>query len=160
MLITENGTGLANADSYISVEDASDYLDARVHDDRWSNLDQTAQERYLRAATSYIDTMFNHAGSRASSEQNLAYPRQGHSSVPRAVQNATALLAYESVTTALYASVNDQKVLSESLLDGMTETTYFAPITEHRFPAVEAMLADVATFKKASGITVTRIVRD
>jgi hypothetical protein len=73
-LIVEDGTGLANAESYISVADADTY-----HTDRsnaaWALLTTAAKESALRDATEYIDSYYQFGGYRKTDTQALDWPR-------------------------------------------------------------------------------------
>ena len=73
-MIVENGTGLPNADSYVSIEFANDYFSARGVSG-WDALTDEQKEQALIRATDYIDNIFQWYGKKASSEQSLRFPR-------------------------------------------------------------------------------------
>ena len=81
-LIVEDGTGLANADSYISLANAIAYLNTRNLPslplvDPFLNADQGDQENALRIATEYMvsEYRFRWAGYRRTQVQSLDWPR-------------------------------------------------------------------------------------
>lgn len=104
-LITEDGTGLANAESYCSVADADTYHAAHGNPSAWSQADEAAKESALRLATQYIDATCRGRwrGVRATLTQRLAWPRRGVTDadglqvaadeLPRALVEATVVLA-------------------------------------------------------------------
>jgi hypothetical protein len=75
-LIVENGSGLANAESYISVADADIYHSNRGNAD-WASLTTTAKEQSLRKATDYIEQVYRlrFLGYRHTEAQALSFPR-------------------------------------------------------------------------------------
>jgi hypothetical protein len=72
--VPEDGTGLPDANSYVSVEDADEYFE--LAPGNWVGEDSDKQ-RWLVSATSYIDTAFR-AGllcySKLSEDQALIFP--------------------------------------------------------------------------------------
>lgn len=110
-LTVEDGTGLSNADSYLSIADADTY-----HSDRgnssWTGTD-TVKEQYLRKATEYLDRTFDWLGDIKKTTQSLNWPRdnvedkQGRDlsdQVPVIIKNATAELALEIISSDLDAN--------------------------------------------------------
>ena len=73
-MIVENGTGLPNADSYVSVEFADNYFSARGVSG-WEALTNEQKEQALIRATDFIDSIYQWYGKRATSEQSLRFPR-------------------------------------------------------------------------------------
>lgn len=73
-MVVEDGTGLENADSYVSVEFADDYFSARGVS-AWKDIEDEAKEQCLVRATDYIDNMFRWYGKKMSASQALRFPR-------------------------------------------------------------------------------------
>lgn len=73
-MIVENGTGLPNADSYVSVEFADSYFSARGVSD-WVTLTTEKKEQALICGTDFIDSIYQWKGKKATSEQALRFPR-------------------------------------------------------------------------------------
>jgi hypothetical protein len=108
-LIVENGTGLANAESYISVVDATTYH-ANRGNAAWAALDSdTVREQALRKATDYMEQVYRlqWKGSRVTNTQALSWPRYdveredgsgwyASDAVPNEVKNACAELALKA----------------------------------------------------------------
>jgi len=105
-LIVEDGTGKPDADSYVSVPDATDYLAKFGPFPEWAGADIEQQKRWLRTATrDGIDGLYYgwFRGTIEHLTQALQMPRMGLSdddgriinpgTNPLRVQSATALLA-------------------------------------------------------------------
>lgn len=134
-LIVEDGTGLPNSESYISVAGASAYFLARdnVKSDAWGALDVPVQEGALRLATEYMQQAYRirWASFRVTATQALDWPRAyvplidapyGYGSftayvknnvVPVEVQRACAELAYMVVTSGALAPNLDRTTVKE-----------------------------------------------
>ena len=110
-LVTEDGTGQATAESYISVADADTYHASFGRAD-WIGA-PTIKEEALRVATQFLDTKFigRWRGQRLTQAQALAWPRSNASDadgwyvesnvVPIAIERATAELALYALTEDL-----------------------------------------------------------
>lgn len=117
-LIVENGTGLANAESYISVADADTYHSNRGNT-AWASLTTAVKEQSLRKATDYIEQVYRlkFLGYRHTEAQALSFPRDEvqrrdftylnqfsfypNDVVPTEVANACADLGLRSSTSDL-----------------------------------------------------------
>lgn len=73
-MIIEDGTGLENSNSYVSVDFANDYFSARGISD-WSGLEDETKENVLVRATDYIDNVFHWYGQKKTKTQALRFPR-------------------------------------------------------------------------------------
>lgn len=138
-LIVEDGTGLPNAESYISVSSADDYH-AKRGNAAWAALDAAAKEAFLRRGTEYIDAVYTFKGHRLKDGQALAWPRDVEG-VPMAVQRATAELALRAINGDLMPDSGPQ-VKSETV--GPISVTYMDGASKFTaFTAVNAMLASL-----------------
>ena len=72
-MTVENGQGLENADSYVSVEYADEYFVSR--DSSWSELADEEKEKLLVKATDFVDASFKWRGKKSTQEQALGFPR-------------------------------------------------------------------------------------
>ncbi len=113
-LIVENGTGKPDADSYVSVADASAYHSA-MGNLAWADLDVLVMEAALRRATQYLDTRHQFAGDPLTSTQALAWPRDVAPWPVKRVQDACCELALRASTGALYADQGDAPVTEETV---------------------------------------------
>lgn len=156
-LVTEDGSGMADADSFVSVADADAYLAARGYT-LWATLMEAEKEQAIRRAADHMEQAYGQRwkGERASDTQALSWPRSGidgveSDSTPLVVAQANALLAFKAAAGDLSPDV-ERVVQSESI--GPISTTYApgsAPWT--KFRSVDNMLASLL---KARGITLVR----
>lgn len=76
-MVVEDGTGLTDANSYVSVVFADDYFTARGVSE-WAALGtDEKKEQFLIKATDYIDSIFEWNGKREFDHQALRFPRVG-----------------------------------------------------------------------------------
>ncbi|MCR5699658.1 MAG: hypothetical protein K6G52_08455 [Treponemataceae bacterium] len=73
-MIVENGTGLADANSYVSVEFADDYFSARGVSE-WDDLETEVKEQLLIKATDFVDNIYEWYGKKEFEQQALRFPR-------------------------------------------------------------------------------------
>lgn len=174
-LIVEDGTGKADAESYISVADASAYHTARGNA-AWAALaSDTLREQALRRATDYMLQRYRKrwGGYRYGATQALDWPRSfvylepfvhgavgtypylvADNIVPTEVKNACAELALRAAAGSLSP---DQSRAKTRVKVGPIETEYDASSPQGvQFVAIEAMLSPY--FGAAGGNTL-KVVR-
>jgi hypothetical protein len=108
-LVHEDGTGKADAESYVSVTDANAYHTAN-NNATWTGAD-AVKEAALRKATRHLDGLVRWPGWKKTAAQALAWPRSGahdreeyaidDASVPSVVKSATAELALRALSAEL-----------------------------------------------------------
>jgi len=76
-LTVEDGTGKANADSYISQTDADTYFSNHDSPTAWTGLTSDQKDAALRYATTALDGLFAWEGFVVTSTQALGWPRSG-----------------------------------------------------------------------------------
>ena len=157
-IIVEDGTGLATAESYISVADASTYFTARGNT-TWAALATDAlREAALRKATEYMIGAYRYrwqGGRVYPTVQALDWPRLGvvvdgafvdNDSVPTIIARACAELALKASSAELQPDLT-QGVLREKV--GVIEVEYDRNSPQPtRYAAIDAMLAP---FLKSGG---------
>lgn len=102
-LIVEDGTGLSNAESYVSVADADLYVGDTFFSGDWSTSTTQVKEKLLKNATRLIDSFFDFNGEKAVATSSLRWPRTGvydkdgievsSTAVPRGIVYATVEMA-------------------------------------------------------------------
>jgi hypothetical protein len=148
-LITEDGTGKADAESYITVAAASTRL-ANLGLTNWATLSNAEMEQALRRATQFMLQAFRGrwTGFRRTSTQALDWPRydvcvDGYpvavDSVPTAVANACADLAFKAASGDLNADLA-RGVIREKVGPIETEYDRYSP-QQVRYPAIEMTLS-------------------
>lgn len=147
-LIVENGTGLADAEAYISVADADAYFAARANTP-WAALTTDAKEAALRSATDYLEAVYGGRwkGCRMTEAQALSWPRAGvvvdgvkldPDTIPLPLKRANAELAVRASAGTLAA---DQSAQVKSETVGPISVTYADGARQGtRYAIVEAML--------------------
>jgi hypothetical protein len=149
-LVVEDGTGLANAESYLSVADANTYFTKFVNA-AWVG-EVPDLEGALRRATQYLDANYRFKGCKLkytqTSQQALQWPRDAYTMTclgitwpPAKLQQACAELAVRSLASDLYKDQDDRAIKSESV--GPISTTYANPTNggQVRFVIVDDLLA-------------------
>lgn len=143
-LIVETGTGLPNADSYITIAFADTY-----HRNRGNTAWTGAKEVAIRQATEYIDLTFRGLfygvvkvdGLSGTTRQALEWPRRGvydedtgaevsADSVPLGVQKATAEIALVALTGGLYPDASEERVQRRRERAGRVEIETWVDGTE------------------------------
>lgn len=150
-LIVEDGTGLANSESYISVTDADTYH-ANRGNAAWAALITSAKEQALRQATDYMLQAYRDRWTgyrvKVSPMQALDWPRYGvevdhfpvhFDIVPGDVADACAELALRASSGSLAPDLS-QGVIRKKI--GPIETEYNRGTAQYtRFRAVELRLS-------------------
>jgi hypothetical protein len=77
ILIKEDGTGLANANTYASVADGDAYHDGHLYATSWTGATTANKEKALALATRLIDASYQFNGWKTKSTQALQWPREG-----------------------------------------------------------------------------------
>lgn len=122
MLMVEDGTGKADANSYISIADADTYNTNWVNNSTWTNAADAEKERMLLQAARYIDT-FDYVAIRLKTDQALAWPRTVgyidgkyyYGKVPVDIKNAQVEVAIKLIDgLELFSDSDGETIKSES----------------------------------------------
>ncbi len=144
-LVVEDGTGLANAESYVSVAYADQHC-VRFGHASWAALTETAKEVALRKATRYIDGRYRFLGRKLFEIQALQWPRETLSEdwrwPVRKVQEATVELAVKAAASALYVDQSPNGVRVEQVGPIRTEYDPQRFGGQTRYAEVDEMLAE------------------
>lgn len=122
-LVVENGTGLATAESFVSVADADTYHSARGNS-AWADGTTAEKEEALRRASTFLSNSYPWAGYPVNARtQLLAWPRYdvvdqdgnpvASDEVPREVVNATYEVALRELATP--GSMNPDVTLADKV---------------------------------------------
>jgi len=160
-LVVEDGSGMSNADAYVSLAYAATYHD-KYGNDAWSAASAATQERAIRRATQYIDTHYRFRGSQYTYSQKLLWPRADmyveniYQTWPVArVQDACCELALRALDGPLNTDQSDQAVTEETV--GPITTKYAAPQQggQVRYSVSDSLLAPFVV--GGSGMRVMRL---
>jgi len=102
VLVKEDGTGLANANSYASAVDGDAYHDGHLYATGWTGATTANKEKALVFATRVIDSQYRFNGVRAVAGQALQWPRSDCPD-PDAAPDETGIgtFASDQIPTAL-----------------------------------------------------------
>lgn len=154
-LTVEDGTGLPDAEAYISVTDADAYFTARGNT-AWAALTAEAKEQALRRACDYMGAVYGlrWKSERTTTAQALDWPRVDYNGVPAAVARANAELAVRASAGDLLADQGAQ-VKSEQV--GPIAVTYADGARQgKRYALVDGMLA---AYLRDAGAGLVAVVR-
>ena len=165
-LSIEDGSGKQDADSYISVADANEYIN-KWHNSAlvWSSTGNTNTERALRVGTRYVDS-FEFLGLRAWTSQKLSWPRAGlgpidgqyfkSSQIPDAIKHAVVEAALKHVDgETLFPDHQGQAIAAESRQVGPISTSiqYKTPKQRKKeFENIKALLKPFLRYGAHSGL--------
>lgn len=118
-LIVEDGTMVANANTYVNVTEADSYWSLRstkTGSSTWSSASTANKESALVVATEYIDNVYNFAYKKQSSTQSLQFPRNNNSGViPVNLKNAVCELAAIGLSSDLYTNVDGKDLVEQNI---------------------------------------------
>lgn len=159
-LVIENGTGVAGADSWVSVVEADAFFSNR-NITEWTDKTVAAREAALRIAADYLMFAYRWPGQASTVVQRLPWPRYGVRSgsgyfppnmIPTQVVDAQILLSLEAGRTNILERVTpaQQKIEESKSMKGMSKTLKWAtsPVDDvsrmRRFPTIDSILRGIA----------------
>lgn len=132
-LVVEDGTGLPNANSYVSVVFADDYVERFYPDEfsQWDDLTGPRKEALLIQAAKFLDNILRWNSQLLDEEQSLNFPRipfrdiNGRlvTGVPSIIQESQVRLTIESLNAPLYTPQSLIRIDTY----GNSSQTYFQP---------------------------------
>lgn len=164
-LTPEDGTGLANADTFATLAEADAFWAAREIME-WAAASAPKREAALRAAADYLAFGYVWPGQPLKTTQALCWPRSAAldkqknsiapNIVPIAVERAQILLAREALTQDLLrqTDADDSAVVRESVTVGkVSESKEYAASSRkgvdlQSFVPVDAVLADIVLSRR------------
>lgn len=140
-MIVEDNTGLINADSYSSIDDALTYYENYGGGDSFI-INVTKQEQALRNGTRIVDGLIRWTGDKLDEDQALEFPRtkkddEGNSVtivIPKEVKEAV----YDIAELWLNDDLSMQPIVQERY--GDTSVTYAYPQVESKFLDIKKRL--------------------
>ena len=157
-LIVEDGTGMATAESYVSVAAADDYLNKRNRDTTWTTYTTPQKEGYLRAATEYVDAVCAWKGTVSTVDQALGWPRGNvldkwgrliaSDEIPTQVKNAVAEVAAQGAI----AQTGEQMIKEETVgpITTVYETAQDRTVGASLYQLAFALVASLTTNRGGS----------
>lgn len=154
VLVKEDGTGLANANSYANAADGDTYHDGHLYANTWTTATTANKEKALVFATRVIDSQYRFRGFRTTSAQALQWPRNSCPDLDTAPDSAgVAYLVSNQIPAAL---INATCEMARALL--ATDRTAAPPGEGIDTTQVSASSAnnDGTTSSSASNSSMTR----
>lgn len=158
-LVVEDGSAVTNAESYVSIADASTYHTTWANTAWAAAASDAIREGALRKATRYLDATYGPRwkGHRSTATQALDWPRSwvytredylvAANSVPQQLKDACAEMALKALSEDLMPDLSDTgTVSSESITVGSisSSTTFMggkSPVKKYR--AVDALVSTI-----------------
>jgi hypothetical protein len=174
-LVVEDGTGLTNSNSYVSVAEADTYNDGHVANTAWSALTTAQKEEAIVMATRVIDGEYQFNGFKKLISQALQWPRRDakdpdrddsvfpttlssranefpEDEIPVLLKNATIELAREYVLTGDTASgFHEGAGIAEVEIDGFTKIVFNKTDIKATMPRHVITMLSKLGFKIGSG---------
>jgi hypothetical protein len=161
-LVVEDGTGIATANSYVTLAEVATY-----HTDRnntsWGSASTASQTAAVIDATRYLDTEFSwDGGMRVSSTQALLWPRKmmydmegfALSGIPTVLKNAACELALVVLTEDILAA-QDRETKSETV--GPISVVYTAGASPRKkYPFIRRLLERNGLIAASGILTIER----
>jgi hypothetical protein len=156
-LIVENGTGVSNANSYVTLADARSFLASRGLSIPVSDTD--AEALLLRAMDSLDAVCDGFKGVKASSTQELQWPRKGvyifgyefpEDEIPQELVKAQCFLSYDLQTIDVAPATDGRRVTRERVAE--IEVQYAsASASSNPIPVSNKTRQTLAPLLKTSG---------
>lgn len=164
-LVVEDGTGKADANSYVSRTDADTLLSFHASQAKWAALSDADKEAALQRATEYLDLKFRWYGQALYQIQALQWPRTKYFDakgfertaglIPTELEKAAAYLAItaiESLDLSLLTEMGQTGALKQYFTEGLNvifdpKTTEENQFMGRRFPELEMLLKNLGQFK-------------
>lgn len=171
-LIVETGAGIANADSWVTMQFADQYA-GRVGNALWVDGDAELKEPALRRGVRYLDAVYSprYAGQRANSplEQSLTWPRKnvvdddGYDVAVDLVPNNLMMAQVEAAFLEFAIPGSTQPTasarLQKSVTVGPLSVTYedsqgnkFGPGGQPLFSVIDGLMAPLLDRAKTGGV--------
>lgn len=160
--IVEDGTGVANANSYIDVAWADTYFTDRGNTD-WTDASTSAKQVALIRATDYIDVTYVFIGIKASSEQGLEWPRsyaidiygEELTGIPTILKKAVAETAVRALAGELIEDFDSQGRIKRERVEGAVEVEYGGDgaLQMKSFPYIDRLLMGSGLVESKNGST-------
>lgn len=170
-LVVEDGTGVANADSYVSLAEIDAYATAYGKTGWPGSLITADQEVHARRATKFADNKYSFPGTPKTGTQGLFFPVQElyirgwklTDGVPRCLKDAVCELAIISANgTDLVDSVAARAyTYRKVVMEGLEKTErYESENNENIFRSVELLLAPLLIFSSVgTGVKIIKLRR-
>jgi len=150
VIVVEDGSIVAGANSYVTLTDARNYATQRGVS---LPTDDVVLEGLIVRASDYLDLIGDYLGSPSAPDQELEWPRTSFSGIPKKLISAQCELTIEGVSFGdLMPSSDGREVLMENI-GGKLITQYAesgSALSKPIFPKVERLLSSLRFADKFS----------
>lgn len=154
-LTVEDGSQIANADTYVSLSEANLYFSERGNPATWANAQREDQEAALRYACVSLESMYVWTGEVVSEYQTRSWPRSGASDrdgriilwnvIDQRIKDAQCELALLHISNPINASYDRSGAIKSEQV-GPLKTEYFAGAsTEPELPYIDRIIGGLGT---------------
>lgn len=166
-LVVEDGTGISNAESYVSVSEIDAYAE-KFGKSGWIGVQTLDKEIHARRATQFLDSKYPFDVTSKVATQALVFPAEsfyirGHSvtGIPLQLKDAACELAIISVGSDLVESVGARAYTYRSVKIGDLEKTerYSSSDNQNIFYSVELILRPLLANSIGRGVSVVKLRR-
>lgn len=164
-VIAEDGTGLAAANSYVSVATADAYFSAR-NNTTWAAYSTAVKEAALLYACQWLDARYSWPGTISVDTQALSWPRDGVTDsegriidldvVPAALKDAQCEAAAAHALEALNEVLARGGAISSVTVDVLSVTFSASASPGRSFPYIDGIVARIAVPFSAGLLTTYR----
>jgi hypothetical protein len=169
-LIVEDGTVVADADSYVTTAYADTYWSNR-NEPKWAALTAPQKEAALREACLYLDQAYKWSGSKIEAEQPRMWPRAvwgsnlhynvldvdqmlpGILTVPQVVKMAQCELALEASNARLAATLERGGMVTSESVGSLSITYALGAPGYKKYPFVDMLIREVIEGKVLGGVS-------
>lgn len=146
-LIVEDNTGLENADSYISVDDAIEYFEKYGGGDSF-NVDVSRQEQALRNGTKIVDSLIRWNWEKLNEDQALEFPRKKGDDVGQITTVEIPTVIKQSVCDIAELWMNDDLQMEPKIYEryGDAAVRYAYPFVEDKLLTIKKRLLKFGAF--------------
>ena len=156
-LTVEDGTIVANANTYINEVDADAYFTARADPSDWTGATTAVVEAALIYAAAQLDGLIDWNGAIADNDQVLAWPRSGAEDhegrdilvtvVPQRIKDAQCEMALLHIQSAVNQAYDRGGMVAREKV-GPVEVEYFdGAMAEQDYPFIYRLLMGLGTVR-------------
>ena len=123
--IAEDGTGLIDSTSYVTVAYADDYFTYINYQSSWFEKATIDRERSLMNGTQFLDAQYTFIGTKSAQTQNLEWPRTDAidnngfeiTNIPKNLKQATCEAAFKTFAASLYTDTGVKGAVTKEKVD-------------------------------------------
>lgn len=144
-LIVEDGTGISDANSYVTIQEVTDYLELVGDKDSWVAMDEQEQIKTIILSTSFLDSEPRWVSSILTNTQSLEFPRIPFTDTNGRLVEGVPELIKKTVSIIINATMNGEDLSNETVYlksesFGNSLDSYAIPLAVNSSPEVNKSL--------------------